>query len=124
GDIAKAASTDDTIVLLDPGRYPGNFTLTAERVLVFGAWSPIDGQRSTIEGDVTVRGGGNRLRGVKIIGKLTCNANNFSAAFCDFGSAEITGNGVSLLRNRFTVGQAKVPSSNAVLVDNENLPAK
>jgi len=120
--IAAAASEDGAIVVLEPGTYPGNFELTAEGVLIFGAWDPIDGQLSTIEGNITVRGGGNRMRGVNITGRLTSAANNFSLAFSRVGSATITGNGVSLLRNTFTAGQASVPSSSAVLVDNVGIP--
>ncbi len=120
--IAQAAASDGTIIVLKPGSYPGNFELRAENVIIFGAWSPKDGPLSIIEGNVTVLGGANRMRGVKINGRLTSNANNFSAAFSDIASATITGNGVSLLRNRFTAGQATVPSSNAVLVDNMGIP--
>lgn len=121
-NIAQAAASDGTIIVLKPGTYPGNLELRAANVLIFGAWSPLEGPLSIIEGDVTVLGGGNRMRGVKINGRLTSNANSFSAAFSDITSATITGNGVSLLRNRFTAGQATVPSSNAVLVDNTGIP--
>jgi hypothetical protein len=120
--IAQAAASDGTIIVLKQGLYPGNVELRAAGVLIFGAWSPTEGPLSVIEGDVTVLGGGNRIRGVKINGRLSSNANNFSAAFSDLASASISGNGVSLLRNRFTAGQANVPSSNAVLVDNAGIP--
>jgi hypothetical protein len=122
GSIAAAAAEDNSVVFLQPGTYPGNFELSARNVLVFGAWSPARGTLSTIEGNVTVRGGGNRLRGVRITGTLSAPANNFSAAFCDMAKADISGNGVSLIRNVFVVDQATVPSSDAVLVDNINLP--
>jgi hypothetical protein len=122
GNIAAAAANDNTIVFLQPGNYPGNFELPARNVLIFGAWSPTQGVLSIIEGDITVRGGDNRLRGVRVTGTLTSAANNFSAAFCDLAKATITGNGVSLIRNLFVAGQATVPSSNAVLVDNLNIP--
>lgn len=124
GNIAAAASRDGAIVVLKPGAYPGGFDVRAEGVLVFGAWAAKEGQLSVIDGPVTVSGGGARFRGLRITGTLTTNANNFSAAFWDLHSANIRGNGVSLLRNRFRAGQASVPSSNAVLVDNENLPAQ
>ena len=122
GDIAQAAASDNTIVVLKEGTYPGNFELRAAGVLIFGAWSPTEGPKSVIDGNVTVLGGANRMRGVKIGGRLTSAANNLSVAFSDIASASITGNGVSLLRNRFTQGQASVPSSNAVLVDNSGIP--
>jgi hypothetical protein len=122
GNIAQAAASDGTIIVLEPGTYPGNFELRSEGVLIFGAWSPEDGPLSVIEGNVTVLGGSNRMRGVKINGRLTSNANTLSVAFSDIASATITGNGVTLLRNRFTAGQATVPSSSAVLVDNTGIP--
>ncbi|WP_257454865.1 hypothetical protein [Archangium lipolyticum] len=122
GNIAQAAASDNTIIVLKPGNYPGNFDLRAAGVLIFGAWSPTEGPLSIIDGNVTVLGGSNRMRGVKINGRLTSNANGLSVAFSDIASATITGNGVSLLRNRFTAGQASVPSSNAVLVDNAGIP--
>jgi hypothetical protein len=114
--IAQASANDGTIIVLKPGTYPGNFELRAAGVLIFGAWSTLEGPLSVIEGNVTVLGGNNRMRGVKINGKLLSNANSFSAAFSDIASASVSGNGVSLVRNRFTQGQATVPNSNAVLV--------
>jgi hypothetical protein len=119
---ALLCASDDAVVLLKEGRYPGKLELRSSRVLLFGAWSDDDGPLSVIEGDVTVQGASNRIRGITITGRLTSSANGFSAAFNDVGSATITtGNGVSLLRNRFT-GTANVPSTNAVLVDNGGIP--
>jgi hypothetical protein len=63
-----------------------------------------------------------RLRGVRMNGMLSSPANGFSAAFSTVAGANITGNGVSLLRNVFVEGRATVPSTNAVLVDNEGIP--
>lgn len=120
--IASAAAQDGAIVLLRAGTYPGNLELRAQGVLLFGAWSAEDGPLSVIDGTVSVLGGQNRMRGVKVTGRLTSNANGFSAAFCELGGASITGNGVTLIRNVFPAGQATVPSSNAVLVDNFGLP--
>lgn len=120
--IASAATADGTIVVLKAGKYSGSFDLTAEGVLVFGEWAQDGGSASTIEGSVTVRGGNIRMRGVKVTGALTSNANGFSAAFCDLATANITGNGVTLIRNNFAAGSATVPSSNAVLVDNAGIP--
>ena len=117
-----AVGSDGAVIVLKAGKYPGNVEIRSAGVLIFGAWSPTEGPLSEIEGDVAVLGGGNRIRGVRITGKLTSNANGFSAAFNDVGSANITGNTVSLLRNRFTMGTATVPSSSAVLVDNGGIP--
>lgn len=121
-DLAAAVAQDDAIVVLQPGRYPGNLELRSEGVLLFGAWSPDDGPLSVIDGAVTVLGGRNRMRGLKVTGRLTSSANGFSVAFSDLGGANITGNGVTLIRNVFPSGQANVPSSSSILVDNAGLP--
>jgi hypothetical protein len=118
-DLINALKTDNAIVFLEPGVYDGNFEITAAGVLLFGSWDPIEGSLSTINGNLTVKGGGARMRGVAVSGTLTVNANGYSAAFCEFNNASITGNSVSLLRNVFTGSNVTVPSSSAVLVDNQ-----
>ena len=100
----NALATNGAILLLEAGLFPGPVELRTDNVLVFGAWDPEQGPLSTIDGNVTVLGGFNRLRGVNIAGTLQSNANNLSVAFSDIAAANITGNGVSLLRNRFTAG--------------------
>ncbi len=117
-NISQAAAVDNAIIYLAKGVYPGDVEVRGTGVLIFGEWSPVDGQLSAIEGNLTVQGTGSRLRGLKVNGKITASANAFSAAFCHFGDAAITGNGNSLIRNTFTGSQVTVPSSSAVLVDN------
>jgi len=122
--ITDAITEDDMIIMLEKGNYPGPLTFTKEGTLVFGAWSATDGPLSVIEGAVTVNGGNNRFRGVKFGSSLTLSANNFSMAFCSVtGTATMTGNGMTLLRNTFS-GTANVPSSSAILVDNTGIPAQ
>jgi len=120
--ISAAAEVDGAIILLSPGVYSENVELRSDAVLIFGAWSDEEGPRSIIEGNVSVFGGGNRIRGIDIRGELTSAANDFALSFSKVGSATITGNGVTLIRNTFTAGQARVPSSSAVLVDNVGIP--
>jgi len=119
--LATEVTQDGSIVMLQEGAYPADAMFNPEGVLVFGAWSASLGPLSVFDGDIDVRGGNNRMRGVHIDGTITSSANQFSAAFCKFTDANITGNTVSLIRNEFTTGSATVPSSNAILVDNENL---
>lgn len=119
--IADAATDDGAIVVLMPGTHVGGFEVRAADVLLFGYWKSDEGSVSVVDGDVTWLGGGGRMRGVRVDGVLTANANDFSAAFCELGDARITGNGDTLIRNSFT-GGAVVPSSDAVLVDNDGIP--
>lgn len=121
-NLATAVSTDGAIVLMAPGTYDGDLEITAEGVLLFGSWDTKDGSLSVINGNLTVKGGNVRMRGVTVAETITVNANGFSAAFCAFNNANITGNTVSLLRNKFSGNSVTVPSSSAVLLDNENIP--
>lgn len=121
-DLAKAVSTDGAIVFMEPGIYEGDLEITAEGVLLFGSWDTKDGSLSVINGNLTIKGGNARMRGVTVGETITVNANGFSAAFCEFKNANITGNSVSLIRNLFSGTNVTVPSSSAVLLDNENIP--
>lgn len=121
-DLAAAVSTDGAIVFMAPGIYDGDLQITSEGVLLFGTWDTKDGSLSVINGSLTVKGGNVRMRGVTVKQTITVNANGFSAAFCAFNNASITGNTVSLLRNVFSGSNVTVPSSSAVLLDNENIP--
>jgi hypothetical protein len=118
-DLATAFSTANAVVFLEPGEFTGNFEVTAEGVLIFGSWDPIEGSQSSIKGNLTIKGGNARMRGVTVTETISVNANGFSAAFCEFKNANITGNSVSLLRNTFTGTEVTVPSSSAILLDNE-----
>jgi len=120
--ISNFISDDSTIVFLREGTYSGNFEVRAEGILIFGAWSATAGPLAVIKDSIIVLGEHTRIRGVKIAGKITVRANFFEAAFCEFGNADILGDGIMLLRNTFTQGQAIIPSSSAILVDNINIP--
>lgn len=120
-DLAAAVAEDGAIVFMAPGTYEGDLQITAEGVLLFGSWDLEEGSQSVINGNLTVKGGNIRMRGVTINENITVNANGFSAAFCEFNNADITGNSVSLLRNIFSGTSVTVPSSSAILVDNDGI---
>jgi hypothetical protein len=115
-DIRARLDQDDAVVVLRPGTYVGDLTITGERVILFGeGWSQ---NAVTIQGSVTANGGGVRLRGVTITGNLTANGNNFGISFGVIkGTTDIKGNAGAFLRNVFC-GAASVPSSSATLLDN------
>lgn len=94
------------------------YEITADSVLFFGAWDETAGSKTVFKGAVDVRGGSIRLRGIDIQGKVTLYADYFSAAFSTFNSADITGDGISLIRNIFETADYNVPASDAILVDN------
>ena len=121
-DLNTAVTEDGTIVFMEPGTYEGDLIINAQGVLLFGSWDEVDGSVSIINGTLKVNGGNVRMRGVTINSLTTVNANGFSAAFCEFNDASISGNSVSLLRNIFNGTNVSVPSSSAILLDNENIP--
>ena len=121
-DLAAAVASDNAIVFLDSGVYETSIVVNATGVLIFGSWDEKEGSEVTIKGTLKVNGGNVRMRGITVDGLTTVNANGFSAAFCEFNNANISGNSISLLRNIFNGTEVSVPSSNAVLVDNENIP--
>lgn len=123
GDSLEEAVDDDTAVFLSEGSYRSDFELRADNVLIFGQWDPEEGPLAVLEDDFEVRGHPNRVRSVDLRGTITSRAGNFSMSFSKVDGAELTGQGVSLIRNEF-LGDAEteVPSDDAVLVDNEGIP--
>lgn len=121
-NLTAAAANDNAILFLNPGTYAGDVNVSGTNVLIFGTWDPIEGPKSIIAGNLTFNGGSGRIRGMQVNQMITVNANNFSAAFSNLFDANIKGNGIVLLRNRFAGNSVTVPSSSAVLVDNIGIP--
>ena len=117
-DLNAAVSEDNAIILLNEGTYAGDVLVSGENVLIFGTWDPVEGPKSILEGNLTFNGGAGRIRGIQVGQTITVNANSFSAAFSTFNNAELKGNSMVLLRNKFSGESVVVPSSSAVLVDN------
>lgn len=117
-DLNAAASNDNAVLFLEEGVYEGDVTVSGKNVLIFGAWNPIEGPTSILEGSLTFNGGSGRVRGLEVKETITVKANNFSAAFSNFNNAQLQGNDMVLLRNNFTGQSVAVPSSSAVLLDN------
>jgi hypothetical protein len=123
GDSLEDAIADEVVIFLGPGRYRSNFELRNENVLIFGSWDPVEGPLAVLEDDFPVLGELNRIRSVALEGTLTSRANQLSMSFSYLEGANLTGTGVSLIRNQFAdESSTTVPSSDAVLVDNDGIP--
>jgi hypothetical protein len=115
-DIEDELSVDEVVVVLRPGVYTGDLTITGRGVLLFG--EGFSKGNVVIDGSVSALGEAVRLRGLTIAGNVTSAGNNFAMSFTEVrGSASITGNGGAFLRNVFC-GQVTVPTDNAALLDN------
>lgn len=118
-DATEALNTDDTIVFFEDGVHVGNLVIEGSNVTLFGEGFA-EGS-VVVDGDVEVRGGFVRIRGVTITGNLTVFGNNFGMSFSVVeGITQLNGQSISFLRNIFCQG-ATVPSSNAALFDNQGI---
>jgi hypothetical protein len=115
-EIRARLEEDDQVVVLGPGTYQGDLTISGSNVVIFGeGWSE---RAVTIDGSVLVQGTGVRLRGVTITGDLESRGNTLGISFSLVrGRTEIFGNASAFLVNVFC-GGATVPSSNATLLEN------
>jgi hypothetical protein len=119
-DIEASMAEDDSVVVLGPGVYSGDITITGKGVLLFGeGWAD---REVVIDGSITANGEEIRLRGLTIKGDLASKGNNFGISFSVVkGKTSITGNAGAYVRNVFC-GETTVPSSNATLLDNYGVP--
>ncbi len=121
-DLSNIVKQKGAIVFMGPGVYKEDLVISAPGLLLLGSWSPQDGPLSVIEGSLKINARNVKMRGVSISGQTIVNGNSFTASFCEFKDAEISGNSVLLLHNVFSGGNVSLPVSTATLIDNKNLP--
>jgi hypothetical protein len=118
-DANDPLTRDDLIVFLEGGLHVGDLVIRGQDVILFG--EGFAERAAVVDGNVEVRGGNVRIRGVTITGDLTVHGNNFGMSFSVVeGDTDLQGQAISFLANVFCNG-ANVPSSNAALYDNEGL---
>lgn len=115
-ELARTLKSDDAIVLLTPGVYVGDLSIKGNRVVVFGAgWGDLD---VTIDGSVTIKGDGVRIRGVEITGKLDVTGDTVGVGFSRvLGTSSIGGRGGVFVHNVFC-STASVSTTAATWLDN------
>ncbi|WP_438026541.1 hypothetical protein [Sorangium sp. So ce233] len=117
--IERHLAADAQVVVLRPGTYVGDLTITGKGTLLYG--EGFLERAVIIDGSVTAQGEAVRLRGVTITGDLAARGNDFGISFSLVrGAVDITGNGGAFVRNVFC-GETVVPSSNATLLDNHGV---
>ncbi|HUF50806.1 MAG TPA: hypothetical protein VMN60_08235, partial [Longimicrobiales bacterium] len=116
---AQLASSN-IIVLLRRGIYRGNIQFTGSNVTLFGAG--VSGGEVTIEGNVTIEGSSNRIRGARIVGDLSVSGSNAGVSFSRVtGRFSLSGSGAVLLNNAFC-GPVVLGGSNPTVLGNAGLP--
>lgn len=101
GEIEAALAASDTIVVFRAGTYVvGDLEISGSGMTVFG--EGIETPTVLIDGTVTVRGSGNRIRGAQILGDLVVSGSDAGVAFTTvLGRTTITGSDTRLLYNAF-----------------------
>ena len=122
--VQDALREDGQIVLLEDGTYTfeggdGTLEFRGHGLTLFGAGPR--GGRVTIEGNVAIHGGENRIRGADIRGDLTIPSNTAAVAFSTVeGGTEVTGNHAANLANTFC-GAFTATGSAVVALGNRGL---
>jgi hypothetical protein len=99
-DVNDALSQSNTIVFFQAGTYAGDLQFSGSNVTLFGE-GPTGGA-VTLDGNVTVDGSFNRLRGARITGTLSVPGSDVGISFSRVaGDVQIDGSDATLLNNAF-----------------------
>lgn len=116
-DVNDALSQSNVIVLVRDGTYTGDIDFSGSNVTLFGEGA--GGGNVTLNGNVTVSGSANRLRGARVTGDLVVDGSDAGISFSSVtGSLTVEGSDTVLLNNAFcgsitTTGSGTVALGNA-----------
>jgi hypothetical protein len=119
-DVLAALAASDSILLFRSGTYIlGDITLEGSNVTLFGEGGT--GGVVEIDGNLTVSGSNNRIRGAIVTGDLTIDGSSAGMSFSTvLGATTVTGSGATLLWNELC-GGAAVSGSNPTALGNGGL---
>lgn len=118
-DVNDALSESNQIVLIRGGTYTGDIDFSGSNVALFGEGA--EGGNVTIDGDVTVSGSNNRLRGVRVTGALVVPGSDAGISFSSVqDSLFVDGSNAVLINNSFC-GSITVEGSGAVALGNAGM---
>ena len=107
------------IVFFHSGTYTGDLDIAGSAVTLFGE-GPLGGA-VTLNGNVTVSGSSNRIRGANILGSLTVPASDFGLSYSHVeGATDISGSSPVLLLNDFC-GVMNLSGSSSTALGNRGL---
>lgn len=118
-DVNEQLSRSNIIVFLRGGTYRGDLQFSGSNVTLFGEGAM--GGQVTIEGNVTVDGSSNRIRGARITGSLSIPGSDAGVSYSRVGGdVAVDGSSAVLLNNAFC-GAATLAGSNLTLLGNAGL---
>ena len=115
-EVNGALSQSNTIVFFRAGTYTGDLQFSGSDVTLFGEGP--QGGSVTLNGNVTVNGSRNRIRGARITGNLTAPGSDFGMSFSQVeGALDLSGSNGTLLNNVFD-GAVSISGSGTRLLGN------
>jgi len=118
-EINAELARSDLIVFMRSGTYLGDLNFSGSSVTLFGQGS--QGGTVTINGNVTVSGSFNRLRGARILGNLSVPGSGAGISYSSVaGTLTVDGSNAVLLNNAFC-GTATVSGSGVLALGNAGL---
>lgn len=118
-EVNDALSGSNRIVLVRGGTYTGNIDFSGSDVTLFG--EEAEGGSVTLNGNVTVSGSNNRLRGARVTGDLIVPGSDAGISFSSVvGSLTLDGSDAVLLNNAFC-GLVDISGSGLTALGNAGL---
>ena len=118
-EINSALNGSNQIVLFTGGDYTGDYTFNGSNVTLFGEGA--SGGRVTLNGNITVSGSFNRIRGTRINGTLAVNGSDFGLTSSRVtGTTLVDGSDALLIDNDFCA-TVTVTGSGSVVLENSGL---
>lgn len=118
-EVNAALAASNSVVFMHAGIYTGDIVFSGSNVTLFGEGAT--GGTVTLQGNVSVSGSQNRIRGARITGNLDVTASNFGMSFTRVnGTTGISGSSSVMLANEFC-GAVTVTGSGAKLLGNAGL---
>lgn len=100
-DVNAALARSNVIVFFRGGTYSGDLVFSGSDVTLFG--EGLEGGQVTLNGNITVGGSNNRIRGARIAAKLDVSGSDFGFSFSRVSGAldKLSGSNATLLLNAF-----------------------
>jgi hypothetical protein len=118
-DVNNALARSNVIVFLRSGSYTGDLEFSGSNVTLFGEGA--GGGSVTIDGNVTVSGSSNRIRGARIAGDVEVSGSDAGISFSSVtGATSISGSDTVLLNNAFC-GPVEIGGSGTFALGNAGM---
>lgn len=118
-DVNDALANSNRIVFVRGGTYTGDINFSGSNVTLFGEGP--EGGNVTLDGDVTVDGSANRLRGARITGHLSVPGSDAGISFSSVQDSLVVDGSDAVLINNAFCGTITIEGSGTVALGNAGM---